>query len=117
MPKPSLGTKRICPNCHQPFYDLQKSPAHCPNCSHEFDPAEMLRGKRTRGNEPAAKAEEVKSTKKTAGGDIPDIEEIGEAEETEDAEDEVLEDASDLGEDDEDVSGVIENVDGAGEER
>jgi uncharacterized protein (TIGR02300 family) len=117
LPKPSLGTKRTCPNCHVPFYDLSKSPAHCPNCAHEFDPMEALKGaRRNRGNDAAAKAEEAKLAKappkdpEAVEGETPEAEE-------EEADDELLEDASDLGEDEDDVQEVIENVDEAGEER
>ena len=111
MPKSSLGTKRICPNCHLPFYDLSKSPAHCPNCAHNFDPAEVLKGRRTRGNEPVAKPEEVKVAKPPADAEIPEVGEAAETEEGEEADNELLEDASDLGEDEDDVAEVIENVD------
>jgi uncharacterized protein (TIGR02300 family) len=116
LPKASLGTKRICPNCHLPFYDLQKSPAHCPNCAHVFDPAEVLRGRRSRGNEPVAKAEEAKLAKAPADAELPEVGDVAEGEE-EEADSELLEDASDLGEDEDDVAEVIENVDEAGEER
>lgn len=116
MPKASLGTKRICPNCHLPFYDLHKSPAHCPNCAHAFDPADVLRGRRTRGNEPVAKAEEAKVAKAPPAA-VPEVGDVPEAEESEEADEELLEDASDLGEDEDDVAEVIENVDEGGEER
>jgi uncharacterized protein (TIGR02300 family) len=118
LAKASLGTKRICPSCHQPFYDLTKSPAHCPNCSHEFDPTEILRSRtKTRGPEEVKKVEEVKApppkdAEPPEAGDVPETEE-GEEEEDE----ELLEDASDLGGDEDAVSEVIENVDEGGEER
>jgi uncharacterized protein (TIGR02300 family) len=115
--KASLGTKRICPNCHLPFYDLHKSPAHCPNCAHAFDPAEVLRGRRSRGNEAVAKPEEAKVAKAPAEAELPEVGEVAEAEEGEEADSELLEDASDLGEDEDDVAEVIENVDEGGEER
>ena len=118
LPKASLGTKRICPNCHLPFYDLSKSPAHCPNCSHTFDPTEVLRSRRSRGNEPVAKAEETKAAKTPApDSEVPEVGDVPEAEEGEEADEELLEDASDLGEDEDDVAEVIENVDEGGEER
>jgi uncharacterized protein (TIGR02300 family) len=117
LPKASLGTKRICPNCHQPFYDLQKSPAHCPNCAHNFDPTEVLRTRRGRGNEVIPKAEETKVAKAPAAdAEVPEVGDVPEAED-EEADEDVLEDASDLGEDEDDVAEVIENVDEGGEER
>src|SRR5262249_33986518 len=117
LPKASLGTKRICPNCHLPFYDLHKSPAHCPNCAHAFDPTEALRGRRSRGNEPVAKAEEAKVAKAPAeGAEGAEVGDVAETEEGEEADEELLEDASDLGEDEDDVAEVIENVDEGGPE-
>ena len=118
LPKASLGTKRICPNCHLPFYDLTKSPAHCPNCAHDFDPTEAMKSaRRSRGNDAIAKAEEAKQAKAKKDLETAEVGDAPEAEEGEDADDELLEDASDLGEDEDDVSEVIENVDEAGEER
>ncbi len=116
MAKPSLGVKRICANCHQPFYDLNKNPAHCPNCDQTFDPGEILRGRRGRGNEDVKKIDEPKLAKAPETGDAA---EVAEGEEGEEAEEELLEDASDLGEDEDDMSEVIENVNegGGGEER
>ena len=118
MPKASLGTKRTCPNCHVPFYDLTKHPAHCPNCAHEFDPTEALKSaRRARGNEPVVK-EEPKHVKPAAkDAEALEAGETAEAEDGDEADEEVLEDASDLGEDDDDVAEVIENVDEGGEER
>ena len=48
MADPALGQKQICPNCQTKFYDLTKRPAHCPNCSFEFDPEEALKNRRAR---------------------------------------------------------------------
>jgi uncharacterized protein (TIGR02300 family) len=114
LPKANLGTKRLCPNCHLPFYDLGKNPAHCPNCDQVFDPTEVLRARRPRSSE-VAKAEETKA--KAPPKDINDVGDVPEAEEGEEADEDLLEDASDLGEDDDDMSEVIENVDESGEER
>jgi len=115
LAKANLGTKRICPNCHLPFYDLTKSPAHCPNCAHVSDPTEILKGRRNRGNEPVAKAEEAKPVK-APEAEAAEVPEVAEGEE-EEAADELIEDTSDLGEDEDDVAEVIENVDEGGEER
>src|SRR5215475_12010511 len=111
LPKATLGTKRICPNCHLPFYDLTKSPAHCPNCAHVFDPTEVLRTRKRGGNEPVAKAEEAKPAKPPADAEVAEVGDVAETEEGEEADEDVLEDASDLGEDEDDVAEVIENVD------
>jgi uncharacterized protein (TIGR02300 family) len=35
--KPELGTKRLCASCGAKFYDLNKSPIHCPKCGTVFE--------------------------------------------------------------------------------
>jgi uncharacterized protein (TIGR02300 family) len=35
--KPELGTKRLCASCGAKFYDLSKSPIHCPKCGTVFE--------------------------------------------------------------------------------
>ena len=116
MPKATLGAKRICPNCHVPFYDLGKNPAHCPNCAHDFDPTEALKtARRGRGNE--AVKEEPKAKPPVKDAEAPEGAEAAEGEDGDEADEELLEDTADLGEDDDDVAEVIENVDEAGEER
>jgi len=116
LPKASLGTKRICPNCHVPFYDLGKNPAHCPNCAHEFDPTEALKtARRARGNE--VPKDEPKAKPPVKDPEAADGAEAAEGEDADEADEELLEDTADLGEDDDDVAEVIENVDEAGEER
>jgi len=46
MTKTSWGTKRNCIKCSVAFYDLKKSPATCPKCGAEFDPATEIKTKR-----------------------------------------------------------------------
>ncbi|GJL92708.1 TIGR02300 family protein [Hyphococcus sp.] len=55
MTKPELGVKRDCPECGTRFYDLNKEPAHCPKCEHEFVPEALLKPRRARkeDDEPA----------------------------------------------------------------
>jgi uncharacterized protein (TIGR02300 family) len=110
--KPELGTKRLCPTCGGKFYDLHKSPAECPYCDGVFKPDEAVRGRRPSRPAPEeAKPVEKKPPEKEAeeDEDLEDLE-VGEVETEEDEDDEVLEDASDLGEDDEDVAEVMDNV-------
>jgi len=112
--KPEWGTKRICPSCGARYYDLRKDPPNCPTCGAEFDPEALLKSRRAR----PVPAEEVvkKSPLPLAavglGADVDDDEtvELGEAEdalpvgdleeEADDEEDVLIEDASELGEDD-----------------
>ena len=93
MAKPELGTKRVCVACGAKFYDLTRTPAVCPKCGVE-QPAEAPRGRRAAGN-----VAEDKRPKKPV---VPGLEEADiEVEVVADDDDEdVLEDTSDLEEDD-----------------
>lgn len=63
MTKPELGVKRDCPNCGARFYDLNKEPAHCPKCEHEFVPEALLKPRKPRReDEPAEKDEPAART-------------------------------------------------------
>ena len=111
MQRPELGTKRTCQHCGARFYDLGRDPIVCPKCSHEHTAEMFNRMKRAR---PAAEAAARSAPKREVedeaavgeGGEI-DIE-LEEAEEEEEAE---FEDAAELGEDEEDMAQVIENLD------
>lgn len=122
MAKPEWGSKRICTNCQARFYDLKKNPIECPHCGTQFDPSVFAKPKRNRPPaaakpapvKPVAKVEpKVEAKEAPAEGAADEA-----ADETlDDDEDEaVLEDASDLGEDEDDVAEVLENVDERKEE-
>ena len=130
MAKPEWGTKRICPNCGARYYDLQKDPPVCPSCGRTFDPEALLKSRRAR----PAPVEEVVKKIPAESEDDEEAVEAGEAE-LEEADDEVavddleedadepvqeeddvlLEDASELG--DEDDMGEVVDVEGDDEER
>jgi uncharacterized protein (TIGR02300 family) len=100
MPKPELGSKRVCVSCQTRFYDLTRAPAVCPKCGTE-QPPEQPRPRRMSGN-----VAEEKRVKKPVPE--PGIEEV-EVEGVEDVEDEdVLEDATDLEDDADAISTDIE---------
>ena len=65
MSKPELGVKRDCPECGARFYDLNKEPAHCPKCEHEFIPEALLKPRKTRA--PEDSAEDKDEEKKPEG--------------------------------------------------
>jgi uncharacterized protein (TIGR02300 family) len=116
--KPEWGTKRICPSCGARYYDLMRRPVICPKCDTPFDPEAFLRSRRTRPAAPVEKELEP------VGGDELDVEVEAEEdaeiaveeeealplEEGEEEDEELLEDASELGEDEDDMAEVIENV-------
>jgi len=120
LAKPEWGTKRICPSCGTRYYDLLRDPVVCPKCSTPFDPEAFLKARRAR---PAAPVE--KELEPVGAEDIdPDLEteelepaeeeeEEGEGvplEEADEEEEELIEDASELGEDEDDMAEVIDNV-------
>jgi uncharacterized protein (TIGR02300 family) len=114
--KPAWGIKRTCQSCDAKFYDLQRSPIVCPKCGAIFDPEASLKTRRSRPAEKvvALKPEPAKKGKPAAAVVAEDdTDEIEEAEGEE--EEELIEDASELGEDDEDMAEVIENVEGEDE--
>jgi uncharacterized protein (TIGR02300 family) len=109
---PEWGTKRICQNCSTKFYDLQREPIVCPKCQTEFDPEAFLKTRRSR---PVAAAD-----KEHVPAAVADPEEVGEvvddeegvvAEAADEEDEDLIEDASELGEDEDDMAEVIENVD------
>jgi len=101
--KPEWGTKRICQSCSAPFYDLRRDPIVCPKCAAVFDPEAILKSRKLKTAEEIAPApkKEIKDPEEILKAEGDD-----EAVADEDDGDAVLEDASDLG--DEDVSEVIE---------
>lgn len=115
--KTNWGLKRQCLSCGARFYDMQKHPVTCPKCAAIYDPDSALRGRRSR---PAVEKEEERPKKKKGEAAVvidaleaeEDLGEDGLGEEDED----LIEDASELGEDEDDMVEVIENAEGEGEE-
>ena len=104
MSKPEWGTKRICLQCGEHFYDLGKDPIKCPHCGDEMSVEEFLKlqalmaGKSKRGGKGKIHEElEVISTEEAVFEDTDD-------------ELELIEDASDLGDDHHDMAEVMDNV-------
>ena len=118
MAKPEWGAKRICPSCGARYYDLMKPLGEiaCPKCGTQFDPEAFLKTRRARvvavpEKEVAAPVPEEAEVE-TEGEEAGPAEE-GEAAtegESEEEEEELIEDASELGEDEDDMAEVIENV-------
>jgi len=114
--KPEWGTKRICPSCGTRYYDLLRDPVVCPKCSTPFDPEAFLKSRRARPAPPVEKelepvgADELDTELETEEADAAEEEEAAPPEEAEEEDEELLEDASELGEDEDDMAEVIENV-------
>jgi uncharacterized protein (TIGR02300 family) len=103
--KPEWGTKRTCQSCGAHFYDMRKDTIVCPKCGATYDPEAVLKSRRGRVVEKLTPVKPVEPVVPEAEEET-ETEDIGAAEE-----EEVIEDTSELGEDDEDVSEVIEGVD------
>ncbi len=114
MGKPELGLKRLCGVCAVRFYDLHRSPIHCPKCGAVHDPQAVMKTRRSR-NVPAAEKAPPKAVKEAPiaaeledsmpGDDLEKIE--GESPEEDP---EIIEDPAELGQDESDVAEVIEKV-------
>lgn len=107
MAKPEWGTKRTCLQCGEHFYDLRKDPIKCPHCGDTVSVEEFLRLQ-------MACAGKVKRPNK--GKTHEEIEDLAaDAPETDFAEPgdddlELIEDASDLGDDNHDMAEVMDNM-------
>ncbi len=127
MANPDWGTKRVCLSCSARFYDLNKRPIVCPECEEAFAPEAFQKGRGRRSQAAtqtvaAAKPVAVKAPEPVAAAsdeqaeeaEIPDIQVDVEVEDDDEDEDSIIEDASELGGDDDDVAEVI---DGVGDEK
>ena len=92
--------KLTCESCGARFYDLNKQPGHCPKCGTANARPVIFKASRGRPSEDKAKAAPPKPVAVVADPAEP------EAEEEED--EAVIEDTSDLGEDDEDLEVPVE---------
>jgi len=135
--KPEWGKKRMCQSCGAVFYDLKRKTIGCPKCGAAYDPEPPAKGKRaasaaltptaaaTFKPKPAAAkiaeaapenaeletfaddddaADGAKARAVLAGGSKSG----GKADDKEEA---LIEDASDLGEDEDDIGEVKEHID------
>lgn len=110
MAKPEWGAKRQCKSCGAKFYDLNRVPVMCPKCETELviEPESPPR--------PVAKPEPKPKTAKpavapVAANDDSDVdEELLTLEDDEASEEDYLEDASELGEDEDDMAEVLEST-------
>lgn len=110
LAKPEWGIKRVCQSCSALFYDMRRSPILCPSCGTVFDTEQAVRVRRTRPGpvkEAVPVVDDAAEEVDLEGGVIEDIEE--------DEEEGILEDASDLGDDDDEID-VIKKGEGEGED-
>ncbi len=116
-PNPNGAAKRICPSCGARYYDLMRDPVVCPKCSTPFDPEAFLKARRSRPAAPVEKelepvgADEIDPDLEADEAEaVEEEEEDVPLDETEEEDEELIEDASELGEDEDDMAEVIDNV-------
>ena len=119
---PNLGKKRTCQSCEARFFDLNKNPAICPKCSDK----NKIPTTKSRGTTPPApksasvktpKIEDVAETSKAeetatepdAGNANEETDEL-EAELEDDLDESLMENTSELEEDNDELSEVFEHV-------
>jgi uncharacterized protein (TIGR02300 family) len=120
LAKPEWGTKRICQSCGARFYDFGRSPILCPTCGAAFDLEVLNRARRARpgvraivatADEPATADTEIETEVELEEADeevaVEEDDATLEGEEDGEEDENLIEDASELG-DDEDMSDVIE---------
>ncbi len=132
MAKLTWGTKLTCQSCGVRFYDLRRPSVVCPKCDTPYSGKINAKPKRVRVPVEAAKqveeavviaaataaaepSKELAASTKVASTELSDkeLEAIGDVEDVESGKaEDLIEDPSELGEDDDDVAGVIDNVDG-----
>lgn len=103
-----MGKKRNCLHCGARFYDLNRESAECPTCgtvnnfAADIKPARPMAAARAKEKAPAPVVNDVEPLADDEVDDDDDLED--------DVDDGLMEDASDLGVDDDDVSEVMEHV-------
>ena len=108
MANPDLGQKFLCAECGAKFYDLGKKPPTCPACETvhvPVGPPKPRRASAAARKPPApvvapmpAEPEQALEEGETPKGETATVDEAG---------DDVIEDTSELSEDDEDVASVV----------
>lgn len=127
MAKLTLGTKLTCPSCGARFYDLRRPSVACPKCDAPYSGKTNVKPKRTRVPVEAVKQVEeavviaaaepnkgLGASTKAENTELNDeeLKAIGDVEDVGSGKNEdLIEDPSELGEDDDDVAEVIDNVD------
>ncbi len=113
--KKDLGTKLSCQSCGAKFYDLKKKNSVCPKCDETYVAAKpkTRRAAVKAVVEPKAAAEakaKAAATEIPANDDAPDEAKVDDDVEDDGSDDSLMEDTSNIGGDEENMTGVIENV-------
>ena len=105
--KPEWGSKRHCSACGAHFYDMRKPEPVCPKCSTPFSEK-----KKTRHVEKKVAAPEVVRKDHIDEDDMLDqLDDLDEDIDLDEDDDSFLEDTDDLGDDEGDMSEIMEHMD------
>lgn len=108
MAKVDLGMKLTCESCGARFYDLNKQPGICPKCgASNARPVIFKASRRPTADDREKAAAAHKAPAKPAPSEDDDL-----ADDADDDDDDIIEDTSDLGEDDEDMEVNVEKDEG-----
>ena len=121
--KPNLGIKRTCESCEARFFDFNKNPATCPKC-HGKNKIPTPKGRRAASGKP--KATMVKPSEAEAAAEASKVEETAAELEAGDADEEtdeheieiendlnesLIEDTTELDDDNDELSEAIKHID------
>lgn len=123
MVKPEWGTKRLCLECGAKFYDMLRDPITCPACETVLKPEPPPKTRRASAAKakpapvkvekppPEAATEEATEEVTTAtNGDDPAAEIADVAVDNTGGQQDIIEDATELGEDEDDMAEVLEGT-------
>lgn len=110
MAKVDLGMKLTCESCGARFYDLNKQPGICPKCGTANARPVIFKASRRPSAEDREKANLAASKAAAKPAVVSDDDDVID-DATDDEDEDVIEDTSDLGEDDDDVEVPVEKDD------
>ena len=111
MAKVELGLKRTCLSCDMRFYDFKRRPIVCPGCGTEFDPENLLKGRKSRAAPKSAM--KVRVTDDAADLDEAEFDDedvnVAVNKDDDDEDDDIVFDEDDVDVDDTDGPGIIQD--------
>lgn len=107
------GKKRHCLACDTKYYDLNRTPVICPKCK---TPDGLTKVKKSAVAKPAPEEDEDVDDVNDLDDDVDNDIDLDDDVDS-DIDEDILEDASDLGEDDDDLNEVYEHVEADDDDR
>ena len=112
MVKVELGLKRTCLSCDMRFYDFKRRPIICPGCGTEFDPENLVKGRKSRAAPKSATKASVPDDTANLGEiefDDEDVNVAVDKDDDDDDDDDIDFDQDDVDVDDTDGPGIIQD--------